>query len=54
MAGEDMVKVNSTSGQETDPLRLGELRESWGVEEQHFHRLEVSGYILKYRLHRGE
>ena len=54
MAGEDMVEVDGTSGQETDPLRLGELRESWGVEERHFRRLEVSGYILEYRLRRSE
>ena len=33
MAGEDVVEVDGTSGQETDPLQLGELRESWGVEE---------------------
>ena len=33
MAGEDVVEVDGTSGQETDPLRLRELRESQGVEE---------------------
>ena len=54
MAGEDVVEVNSTSRQETDPLRLGELRESQGVEERRFRRLEVSGYILEYRLRGGE
>ena len=54
MAGEDVVKVNGTSGQEADPLRLGELRESRGVEERRFRRLEVSGYILEYRLRGGE
>ena len=54
MAGEDVVKVDGTSGQETDPLRLRELRESQGVEERRFRRLEVSGYILEYRLCGGE
>ena len=54
MAGEDVVEVDGTSGQETDPLRPGELWESRGVEERRFRRLEVSGYILEYRLHRGE
>ena len=47
MAGKDLVEVDGTSGLETDPLRHGELRESQGVEERCFRRLEVSGYILK-------
>ena len=54
MAGEDMVEVDGTSRQETDPLQLRELRESRGVEERRFRRLEVSGYILEYRLCGGE
>ena len=54
MAGEDVVEVDGMSGQETDPLRLRELRESRGVEERHFRHLEVLGYILEYRLHGGE
>ena len=54
MAGEDVVEVDGTSGQETDPLRLGELWESQGVEERRFRCLEVSGYILEYRLRGGE
>ena len=54
MAGEDVVEVDGTSGQETDPLRLGELWESRGVEERRFRRLEVSGYILEYRLRGGK
>ena len=54
MAGEDVVEVDGTSGQETDTLRLGELRESRGVEERRFCRLEVSEYILEYRLRGSE
>ena len=54
MAGEDVVEVDGTSGQEADPLRLGELWESRGVEERRFCRLEVSGYILEYRLCGGK
>ena len=54
MAGKDVVEVDGTSGQETDPLRLGELRESQGVEERRFRCLEVLGYILEYRLCCGE
>ena len=54
MTGEDVVKVDGTSGQETDLLRLRELRKSQGVEERCFRHLEVSGYILEYRLRGGE
>ena len=43
MAGEDVVEVDGTSGQETDPLRLGELRESRGVEERRFRRCYAKG-----------
>ena len=54
MAGKDVVEVDGMSGQETDALRLGELRESWGVEERRFRCLEVSEYILEYRLRGGK